>query len=102
MQRATAVQDQQAQAWAHDALGTIFHDKAEYPAARGEFEQVLLFYQRSGDSAGEAIANELRAAQPGLLRALRAQQIRIQTSSGDVVLPEDPVFWASFVLQGAL
>ena len=42
-----------------------------------------------------------RSAQLGLLRALRAQQISIHTSSSDVVLPDDPVFWASFVLQGA-
>ena len=58
LERATAVENKQAQAWARDALGTIFDDKAEYPAARGEFEQALWLYQSSQDPEGEATANE--------------------------------------------
>src|ERR1039458_3450325 len=58
LEKATTAQDRLAQAWAHEALGTIFDDKAEYPAARSAFEQSLLFYQSIQDSAGEATANE--------------------------------------------
>lgn len=49
---------------------------------------------------GNDKARALRSAQLGLLRALRAGEVSVHTSSGDYVLPEDPVFWASFVLQG--
>jgi len=42
----------------------------------------------------------LRAAQLKLMRALRAGSVRVNTSLGPVTLPEDPVFWAGFVLQG--
>src|ERR1019366_8998110 len=58
LEKATAAQDRLAQAWGHEALGTIFDAKAEYPAARAAFEQSLLFYQSIQDSAGEATANE--------------------------------------------
>ena len=50
---------------------------------------------------GGSKSRALRSAQLALLRALRAGQIKIPSPSGDVILPEDPVFWASFVLQGA-
>jgi CHAT domain-containing protein/tetratricopeptide (TPR) repeat protein len=50
---------------------------------------------RGGDKA-----HSLRSAQLGLLQALRAGQLRIHTPSGDLVLPEHPMFWASFVLEG--
>ena len=70
-------------------------DVADAPTYR----LISSFYRSwlQGSNKGAA----LRSAQLGLLRALRAQQIRIHTASGDVILPEDPVFWASFVLQGA-
>ena len=42
----------------------------------------------------------LRAAQLHLMRALRAGQVHVNTSLGRMTLPEDPVFWAGFVLQG--
>jgi CHAT domain-containing protein len=45
-------------------------------------------------------AHALRTAQLGLLGELRAGRVKIHTRSGDFPLPEDPVFWASFVLQG--
>ena len=45
-------------------------------------------------------ARGLRSAQLALLGALRAGRVSVQTPYGKVVLPEDPVFWASFVLQG--
>lgn len=49
---------------------------------------------------GSDKARALRSAQLGLLRALRAGQVSVHVRSGDYALPEDPVFWASFVLQG--
>jgi CHAT domain-containing protein len=49
---------------------------------------------------GEDKSQALRSAQLRLLRQLRASKITIHTSTGVAVLPEDPVFWAGFVLQG--
>jgi CHAT domain-containing protein/Tfp pilus assembly protein PilF len=42
----------------------------------------------------------LRAAQLRLLAALRQGQVRVKTEAGDFALPEDPIFWAAFVLIG--
>jgi CHAT domain-containing protein len=42
----------------------------------------------------------LQTAQLRLMRALRAGQVHVDTPVGPVTLPEDPVFWAGFVLQG--
>jgi len=42
----------------------------------------------------------LRTAQLRLMRALRAGSVHVNTSLGPVALPEDPMFWAGFVLQG--
>ena len=42
----------------------------------------------------------LQTAQLRLLRALRAGRVHVDTPLGPVTLPEDPVFWAGFVLQG--
>ena len=49
---------------------------------------------------GSDKARALRTAQLALLGALRAGRVSVPTTYGRVVLPEDPVFWASFVLQG--
>jgi CHAT domain-containing protein len=49
---------------------------------------------------GSDKAGALRSAQLALLGALRAGRVSVRTPYGRVVLPEDPVFWASFVLQG--
>jgi CHAT domain-containing protein len=45
-------------------------------------------------------ASALRIAQLGLIRDLRAGRVSIATRLGDIVLPEDPAFWAGFVLIG--
>jgi CHAT domain-containing protein/tetratricopeptide (TPR) repeat protein len=42
----------------------------------------------------------LRNAQLSLLRRIRAGEVMVDTPAGRAVLPEHPVFWASFVLQG--
>jgi CHAT domain-containing protein len=42
----------------------------------------------------------LQTAQLRLLRALRAGRVHVNTPVGPITLPEDPVFWAGFVLQG--
>ena len=45
-------------------------------------------------------AEALREAQLHLMRDLRAGRVKIHTLSGTYVLPEDPILWASFVLEG--
>jgi tetratricopeptide (TPR) repeat protein len=45
-------------------------------------------------------ASALRAAQLQLLADLRAGRVTVPTKLGQVVLPEDPMFWAGFVLIG--
>ena len=49
---------------------------------------------------GDDKSRALRSAQLHLLRRLRAAQVSVHTSTGVAVLPEDPIFWAGFVLQG--
>jgi CHAT domain-containing protein len=49
---------------------------------------------------GHDKSRALRSAQLRLLRRLRAAQVAVHTSTGVAVLPEDPIFWAGFVLQG--
>ena len=49
---------------------------------------------------GDDKSRALRSAQLRLLRQLRAAQVAVHTSTGVAVLPEDPIFWAGFVLQG--
>jgi CHAT domain-containing protein len=49
---------------------------------------------------GNDKARALRLAQLGLLQQLRRGQVKVHTTAGDLTLREDPVFWASFVLQG--
>ena len=45
-------------------------------------------------------AEALREAQLHLMRNLRAGRVKIHTPYGTYVLPEDPVLWASFILEG--
>ena len=42
----------------------------------------------------------LRAAQLALIRSLRAGEVKVNLKAGTFVLPEDPAFWAPFVLVG--
>jgi len=56
------------------------------------------FYRHWLNGADKASA--LRAAQLSLIRSLRAGQIKVRLSAGTFVLPEDPAFWATFVLLG--
>ncbi|MGH9604881.1 MAG: CHAT domain-containing protein, partial [Terracidiphilus sp.] len=49
---------------------------------------------------GYGKSQALREAQLHLLRELRAGRIRMRTPYGRYALPEDPVLWASFVLEG--
>jgi len=45
-------------------------------------------------------AKALRAAQLQLIADLRARRVKVATPLGDVVVPEDPAFWAAFILLG--
>jgi CHAT domain-containing protein len=49
---------------------------------------------------GNDKSRALRSAQLRLLHELRAGHVTVHTGTAQVALPEDPVFWASFVLQG--
>lgn len=49
---------------------------------------------------GQSKSTALRTAQLHLLHELRAGRLRVHTAAGSLTLPEDPVFWAGFVLQG--
>ncbi len=50
--------------------------------------------------AGSDKAAALRAAQLALIRDLRAGRVTVNTPAGEVSIPEDPAFWAGFVLLG--
>ena len=56
------------------------------------------FYKSLKGDADKSQA--LRIAQIHLIQRLRSGRIKVNTPVGSVVLPEDPVFWAGFVLQG--
>jgi CHAT domain-containing protein/tetratricopeptide (TPR) repeat protein len=57
-----------------------------------------VFYRAWLNGADKAAA--LRAAQLSLIRNLRAGRIKVALPAGTFVLPEDPAFWAAFVLLG--
>ena len=69
-------------------------DVADQPTS----QLVVDFYRNWLGGKDKALA--LRAAQLHLMRELRAGHVQIRTPSGDIVLPEAPVFWASFILLG--
>ena len=50
--------------------------------------------------AGADKASALRTAQLKLIADLRAGRVTVHTKLGDFVLPENPAFWAGFVLLG--
>jgi CHAT domain-containing protein len=74
-------------------------DVADQPTYRlvGAFYRAWLNGARLN---GTGKARSLRSAQLQLLGELRRGQVRLHTGAGTFVLPEDPVFWAAFVLQG--
>ena len=49
---------------------------------------------------GEDKRSALRSARLHLLHDLRAGRVKVKTAVGALSLPEDPTFWAGFVLQG--
>ena len=74
-------------------LATLW-DVADEPTSR----LMSNFYRAFDRTHDKSLA--LRAAQLHLLRALRQGRVKVNTPAGTVVLPEHPVFWASFVLLG--
>jgi CHAT domain-containing protein len=69
-------------------------DVADEPTYR----LVASFYRARLD--GDDKSRALRTAQLRLLHQLRAGTVTVHTAAGEFVLPEDPMFWAGFVLQG--
>jgi CHAT domain-containing protein/tetratricopeptide (TPR) repeat protein len=69
-------------------------DVADEPTSR----LLPAFYRRWFGGAPKA--NSLRRAQLQLLADLRAGAVRVETKAGPITLPEDPIFWAGFVLIG--
>lgn len=69
-------------------------DVADQPAGR-----LLPAFYRAW-LAGASKARSLRRAQLQLLADLRSGSVKVETRAGPVVLPEDPKFWAGFVLIG--
>ena len=63
------------------------------------YELMRRFYRhRTFAQGAESLA--LRAAQIGVIQALRKGTLKVTTPSGEVALPEHPLFWAGFVLVG--
>ena len=56
------------------------------------------FYRQWLKGSDKAAA--LRSAQLALIRSLRAGEVKVTLPVGTFVLPEDPAFWAAFVLLG--
>jgi CHAT domain-containing protein len=69
-------------------------DVADEPTAK----LVSSFYKNLSQNPDKAQA--LRSAQLSVLRQLRAGKMQVATRRGPLTLPENPVFWASFVLIG--
>jgi CHAT domain-containing protein len=74
-------------------IATVW-DVADAPTTR----LLPAFYRAWLGGADKAAA--LRTAQLQLLADLRAGRVAVHTKLGRVVLPEDPMFWAGFVLIG--
>ena len=71
-------------------------DAADQPTAR----LMRDFYR--GYTSGLPKDQSLREAQLHLIRDLRAGRVRVEANGISTVLPEHPLFWAGFVLEGAL
>ncbi len=80
-------------AGAPSVVATLW-DVADEPSAR----LVSDFYRALARDADKARA--LRTAQLNLLRALRRGEVRVTGPLGEITLPETPLFWAGFVMQG--
>lgn len=78
---------------APSVMATLW-DVADEPTSSliSEFYKALLGHADKSEA--------LRIAQLRLIQQLRAGRARVKTPLGPVTLPEDPVFWAGFVLQG--
>jgi CHAT domain-containing protein/tetratricopeptide (TPR) repeat protein len=70
-------------------------DVADAPTSR----LVPAFYRAWLGGADKASA--LRTAQLALIRELRGGRVTVDTAAGPIAIPEDPAFWAGFVLLGS-
>ncbi len=66
------------------------------------YELMRRFYQhRTRHMATPAAESRaLRSEQLGVIEALRKGTLKVATASGDIALPEHPLFWAGFILVG--
>jgi CHAT domain-containing protein len=69
-------------------------DVADAPTSR----LIPAFYRVWLGGADKARA--LRTAQLALIHDLRAGRVTVASAAGPLVIPEDPAFWAGFVLLG--
>jgi CHAT domain-containing protein/tetratricopeptide (TPR) repeat protein len=69
-------------------------DVADEPTSR-LVSDFYRYYRRDQDKS-----KALRRAQLRLIAALRSGRVKVSTVVGPAVLPEHPLFWASFILSG--
>ncbi len=70
-------------------------DIADEPTVRF----ISIFYKNY--HAGMSKSRALRTAQLALLEDLRLGKVNIETPAGPLILPEHPMLWAGFILQGS-
>lgn len=62
-------------------------------------EQLMVSFYR-GLHRGLSKSEAMRQAQLGIIHHLREKKMTVATAAGNFTLPEDPQFWAGFVLEG--
>jgi CHAT domain-containing protein len=62
-------------------------------------EQLMVSFYR-GLQRGLSKSEAMRQAQLALIHRLREKKVTIATAAGSFTLPENPQFWAGFVLEG--
>ena len=82
-------------AGAASVVSTLW-DVADQPTAR----LIEDFYRSLNSRGSNGKSQALRQAQLNLLRFMRKGQVRVDTPFGKLPLPEDPIFWAGYILLG--
>ncbi|HTR37870.1 MAG TPA: CHAT domain-containing protein [Bryobacteraceae bacterium] len=82
-------------AGAASVVSTLW-DVADQPTAR----LIEDFYRSLNSRGSNGKSEALRQAQLNLLHSMREGQVRVDTPFGKLALPEDPIFWAGYILLG--